>query len=178
MIPTVVKGNDFLLRIHVNTKDNEEDGWIAYDLTRAVDVRAYLVRDDRLSERIPLTIDEIVGDYVGVHVNGSKVRPGMHGVEVMFQKPNGNNGRVFRKGLLEILNCNEESGTQENDIEADVGIYVNLDVETIDIGKDTVDQALRDQVAQNTADILTKAPRDSVEEDLSNLEVLELLGLD
>ena len=175
MIP-IVEGNDFLLRTHVNVKEDEK--WVAFDLTRATNVKTYLVRDDRPSERIPLLIDGIAGDFVKALVDGSKVRAGKHGVEVTFSKPDGNKGRVFRRSLINVVHCNDEAVPQEDESERDVYIYVNMDVESIDIGKDTVDQALRDQVARNTEDIAKKANASSVDEDLTNLEVLELLGLD
>lgn len=174
MIP-IVEGNDFLLRTHVNVK--EEGQWVAFDLARATNVKAYLVRDDRPSERIPLQIDGIAGDFVRTPVDGSRVRAGKHGVEVTFLKQDGNKGRVFRRSLVNVVHCNDEAIPQEEEADRDVYIYVNLDVESIDIGKDTVDQALREQVARNTEDIAKKANADSVDEDLTNLEVLELLGL-
>lgn len=173
----IPEGNDFLLRTHVNIKADEGGGWEAYPLMSASDVKIHLIRDDRPAERIPLAISSIVGDFVGTDVDGGKLRPGKHGVEVTFIKANGRKGRVFRRSLFEIVHCSEEASANTGVIEADVCIYVNLDVESIDIGKDTVDQALRDQVAQNTIDIAGKANSDSVDEDLTNLEIIELLGL-
>ena len=175
----IVKGNEFTLRTHVNIQDDETGEWKAYDLTRATELRAYMVPDESLTTRIPMPVVRIEGDFVQTDVDSSRLKVGEYGVEITFKKASGRKGRAFRKSLLNFVNCNEEA--KKADLvnqEIDVCIQVNVDIESIDIGKDTVDQALRDQVAQNTADILTKAPKDTVDEDLTNLEVLELLGLD
>ena len=175
----IVKGNEFILRTHVNIQDKETGEWNAYDLTRATEVRAYLVPDESLTTRIPMPVLKIEGDFVQTDVDSSRLKVGQYGVEITFKKENGRKGRAFRKSLLSFVNCNEEAQmASDMSQEADVCILVNLDIDSIDIGKDTVDQALRDQVARNTEAISKKADSDTVNEDLSYLEVIALLGLD
>lgn len=137
----IVRGNDFQLNTHVSVWDDNLDAYVSYDMTGSTDVHVWLVRDMAMSERLPLHIISIEGNVVSAMVPGKWVRPEFYGVEIAWTSPNNRAKRAFRRGLLHFYNCNDEQPIEQEDscpADTDVHIYINADVESVDIGQDTM----------------------------------------
>ena len=149
----VVRGNDFPLNVHVSVWDDDLDAYVSYAMTGATDVRVWLVRDRDMSERLPLHLISVDGSVVTAMVPGRRVRIETYGVELSWTTEDHRSKRAFRRGLLRFLNCNDEQATpaqEECQPVTDVNIHINVDVESVDIGMDTVPAALVRQVRSNT----------------------------
>lgn len=175
----IVIGNNFTLRTHMSVLDKDIEGYVSLDMSSARDVRVYLVWDRDMTERRPLGGVSVNGGVVSADVVGSKMRLGTYGVEVDFVKSDGKAARAFRRGLLRFVNCNDEVGEGEDIPDcpkvADVDIYINTDIDTIDIGMDAIPSSLVEQVEGNSRAI--EMLSGATDEDLTNLEIIELLGL-
>lgn len=149
----IVRGNDFILNAHVSVWDENFDSYVSYDMTGARNISAWLVRDRLMSERLPIPGANASGGTVTMYVPGRRLRLGTYGLEISWVAPDGKAKRVYRRGLLNILNCNDEPTSEPREdypVVTDVNIYINVDVESVDIGLDTVPVELLKQVKANT----------------------------
>lgn len=132
---SVVKGNDFPIRICLWSKGLTFGQDKAYGLEDCSEIMAKVVGSDRkvaVKERL-VTANEIRG-----RVETGSLPIGDYGMEVVFVNGSGIKKRILQHGVIRIASCNDASGVQEDS--CIVNLYV--DKETSGGGSGSIDYNL------------------------------------